>query len=179
MTPNRAVLFLKQVLLVFMILFIIAGSLVIVQLMFQPFDPWIAHVTAWIAQANDVANTNLFTGLSIGMLALAVLVTLIPVLSRRKINRKQYAVATQRGVVASLVFFFTQMLYDWAEALSRFWLIVSIIGVVIASFVIIETLSRLMRQNEEVAFRTDILASIASGLVSGIVLKLIMVLIQR
>jgi hypothetical protein len=175
MSTRKALQFLRRVLIVALVLFIITGSMVIVQLMFQPFDPLIAKATEIIAEANGVANTNLITGISIGMLLLAVVASVLPLLSR-KINRRQYLVAAQRGVVAALVFFFSQMLYDWAENLSRFWLIVSIVGVVVLTFVVIETLALLMRKDEEVAFRTDIIASIASGLVAGIVIKLIMVI---
>ena len=177
MSTRYAARFLKNVMITFLVLFIIAGSLVLAQIIFQPFDPLIARLTAWIAWANGIIDTSLITGISIGMIVLAMLVTILPLLNRKRINRQQYAVATQRGVVASLVFFFTQMLYGWAEGLSRFWLIVSIIGVIVVTFVIIETLARLMRSDEVVAFRTDLLASIASGLVSGIVIKMIQVML--
>lgn len=175
MSTKKALRFLRRVLIIGLVLFIIAGGLAIVQLMFGTFDPAIAQVTTWIAEANNVANTNLITGISIGMILLAILASVLPLVSR-KINRKQYLVATQRGVLASLVFFFSQMLYTWAENLSRFWLIVAIVGVAIVTMIIIETLALLMRQDEEVAFRTDLIASIAAGLVSGIVLKLIEVI---
>ena len=177
MSTKKAVRFLKQVLVVCLVLFIIVGGLLAVQLIFEPFTDQIILVTDWIAKVNSVVETSLFTGISVGMIVLALVVAFLPLVSR-KINRRQYLVATQRGVLAALVFFFSQMLYTWAENLSRFWLIVAIVGVAAITFILIETLSLLMRQDEEVAFRTDLLASIASGLVSGIVLKLIQVLVQ-
>ena len=51
----------------------------------------------------------------------------------RGVNNKQYFVATWRGVISSFVFLVTQSLYEYAEKISRFYLIVAIIGVVILS----------------------------------------------
>ena len=177
MSTKRVVTFLKRILVIFLILFIVIGGLVAVQLIWAPFTHEVRVVEAWIASANNFADQDLFTGISLGMIVLALAVAFLPLVSR-KINRKQYMVATQRGVLAALVFFFSTMLYTWAGNLSRFWLIVAIVGVAIFTFILIETLALLMRQDEEVAFRTDLLASIASGLVSGIVLKLIQVLVM-
>lgn len=176
MSLSRAGRFLKRVLIVVLLLAVVAGGLVSVQLVAHPFDREIKLATDWLGQANGLIDRDLMAGLSLGMIVLVLIVAVLPLLMRN-VNRSQYFVATQRGVIASVVFFATQLLYNWAESINRFYLIVAMVGVIVVTFVMVETLSLLMHneQKEENAFRTDLLASFASGLVSGVVIKLAMV----
>lgn len=176
MSLSRAGRFLKRVMTVVLLIAVAVGAVVAIQLIAHPFDAQLHMLRTWLAQANTLIDEDLMSGISIGMIALVLLVAVIPLLMRN-IDRSQYVVATQRGVISSIVFFLTEILYNWAEKISRFYLVVAMVGVILITFVIVETLSLLMHSDrkEEMAFRTDLLASFASGLVAGIVIKLIMV----
>ena len=176
MSLSRAARFLKTVLIITLIVAVVIGALASIQLIAHPFNTQIDLARTWLAKLNTVIGENLMAGISLGMIVLVLLVAVLPLLMRN-VNRSQYFVATQRGVISSVVFFLTQMLYTWAEGFSRFYLILSMALVILLTFVLVETLSLLMHSDrkEEMAFRTDLLAAFAAGLVSGIVIKLIMV----
>lgn len=177
MPVSRAVGFLRSFLTMVGVITLIGFIVWVAQTQTGFLDPVIAMATLWLAQANAFLDTSMMTGISAGMIILSLLVLVLPLLMKG-INKPQYTTAVRRGVVSSLVFFVSQILYTWAELQGRGLLIVSMIVVLILSFVIIEFLSRLLKAEHEAAFRTDMLASMASGLVSGIVLKLIEVLVR-
>jgi len=176
MALRRVSRFLRSVLSFFLVLGAAAGIVAFIQSRWHIFDSALAFLESEIARLNGLLETELLTGISLGLLALVAVVIVVPLLMP-KVNRKQFITATQRGIIASLVFFLSQLLYTWAEGYSKFWLIVSMIGIIILVFILIETLSLMMRQDEEVAFRTDLLASFTSGLGASIVIKLIEIMI--
>ena len=172
MSLPQAKKFLLRVGIVLLVLAIIAGILIGLQLLFHPFDEVIATIATWLDTADKTMNQELLTGISIGLIVLILVVFLIP-LTLRSINKKQYLVATQRGIVASFVFLATSWLYDAVEKYNRFWLVVAVAGVALVTFILIEVMALLMKKDEEVAFRTDIVASIVSGLIFSGVIKLV------
>ncbi len=178
MPLHRAARFLRRVFVVGLVVAVLVGALVAVQLLFNPFGAQIAQAKEWMRQGDSLANRQLMQGLSFGMIALAILVGLIP-LVMKGVNRKQYLVATQRAILASAILFGTQALFGWAEKLGDFYLILIMAGVIVVAFILIETLSLLMDEDKEVAIRTDMLACLSSSLIAGIILKLAVLLVSR
>jgi hypothetical protein len=178
MPLHRAARFLRRVVIIAVAAAAVLGALVAVQLLFNPFGSQLSQAREWMKQGDSLAKRQLMQGLSFGMIALAILVGLIP-LVMKGVNRKQYLVATQRAIIASVILFGTQALFGWAEKLGDFYLILIMAGVVVVAFVLIETLSLLMDEDKEVAFRTDMLACISSSLIAGIILKLAVLLASR
>lgn len=172
MSIAQARKFLLRVGIVLLVLAIVAGALIAVQLLFHPFDAALATIDGWLNTADQTMNQELLTGISIGLIVLILLVFLLP-LALRNIDKKQYLVATQRGIIASFVFLATTWLYDLAETFNKFWLVVAVAGVAVVTFILIEVMALLMKKDQEVAFRTDIVASIVSGLIFSGLVKLI------
>ena len=178
MSVQRAKRFLNRVLVVTLLIAMVAVIFAAVEQRYHPFAAQIKTVTDWLANTEQLLSSNEIMGISGGMIALTLIVCLFPIFMP-KVNKKQYRTTTFRGVIASVVFFFTQVFYTKAELLGQLHLIGAMILAIIVTVVIIEFLSLLTRNEEEVSFRTDLLAAAASGLASGIVIKLIGVVIAQ
>jgi Na+/proline symporter len=157
-----------RVLLILCAMLLILGYL---QFEYKLFDTQLAAIMDFIASVDARVSGEVLTGLSLGTLGFVLLASILPVFSR-KIHRRSYLKAMQRGILSAFVFFVSTAFYNWAETLTSFYLIVSIVAVIIVTLILIEALSLAMREEEEVSFRTDIVASITSGLLFGVLLKL-------
>lgn len=178
MSVRRATRFIDRVITVTLVAIFLVLLGAVVERFFHPFTPLIDRALAWVDKTEALLGEESLMGLSLGMIVLTVSVCLIPLFLPR-VNKTQYRTSTVRSVLASVVFFFTQILYGWAESFGRLHLIGAMLLAVVATLVIIEFLALLTRDDQEVSLRTDLLAAAASGLASGIVLKLIQVLVQR
>lgn len=178
MSVRRATRFLRNVIIFALALITIFILLAAIELVFHPFTPWINRSIAWFIETEELLSVHSLMGISLGMIVLTVLVCLFP-LVMPKVNKKQFRTTTFRGVIASLVFFFTQLLYTWAETFGNLHLIGAMLVAIIITLIVIEFLSLLSGVDEEVSLRTDLLAAAASGLASGIVIKLVQVLIGQ
>jgi hypothetical protein len=178
MPINKAARFLRRVLFTVLAIAAAGGILIAIQLLFNPFASQVAQIESWLRQGDSLAKRQLMQGLSFGMIALALIVGFIP-LFMKGVSKKQYIVATQRSVIASVILFATQALYAWAEKLGDLYLIMIMAGVTLLAFILIETLSLLMGEDKEVAFRTDLLACTSASLIAGIIFKLISLLVSR
>ncbi len=176
MSVKRATRFLNSVMVVTIIIVCAAVVLAAVEELFHPFAPWIKQAGRWFDKTERLLSGNSLMGISFGMIALTVIVCILPIFMPR-VNKQQYKTNTVRGVIASVVFFFTQAMYAWAERYGKLQLIGAMILAIIITMIVIEFLSLLTRIDEEVSLRTDLLAAAASGLASGIVIKLISVLV--
>jgi hypothetical protein len=149
-----------------------------IESLFHPFTPWINLARARIIEAEGLLTANNLMGISFGMIALTLAVCFFPLLMP-SVNKKQYRTNVARGVLASVVFFFSQALYAWAERLGKLHLIGAMLLAIAVTVIIIEFLALLTRVDEERSLRTDLLSSCAAGLASGIVIKLIEILIVQ
>lgn len=171
MSVRRATRFLNRVAIFSIVLVTVIVILAAVEQVFHPFTPWIDKAAAWFSETERLLSGNSLMGISFGMIALTLLVCLFP-LFLPKVNKKQFRTNTVRGVIASVVFYVTQLMYSWAEKFGKLHLIGAMLVAIVVALVIIEFLSLLTRVDEEVSMRTDLLASAASGLAAGIVIKL-------
>ncbi len=178
MSVRRATRFLNNVLIVSLVIVCAIVILAAVENVFHPFTPWLQGVKDWLVNAERTLNKTALMGISFGMVVLTLGACLGPIFLPR-VNKQQYRTNTVRGVIASVVFFFTQLMYDWAENFGKLHLIGAMVAAIVVTMIVIEFLSLLTRVDEEVSLRTDLLASVASGLASGIVIKLIGIIIAQ
>ncbi len=174
---KRAVRFLGKVLLTILFFALIGGIFFILQTFFHLFDGIISYVNQDISKVNSSLSQEALAGISFGAIALVVFILLFPLLMKG-IKRKQYWISIQRGIISSLVFFLSQAGYQYAERFSRFYLFLSIAAVIVITLIFIEVLALSIRKEKESEFRTDIIAAVVSGLVFGILIKLILVAIS-
>ncbi len=177
MSVKRATRFLNRVMVFIILAATAVAVLAAIEYLFHPFTPLLEDFSRWLSQTERTLQGDALLGVSFGMIALTVGVCAFPLLMP-KVNKRQYRTNTIRGVIASIVFFFSQALYDWAENFGRLRLIGAMVVAIIVTMIIIEFLSLLTRVDEEVSLRTDLISAAASGLASGIVLKLLAVTIH-
>jgi hypothetical protein len=150
---------------------IIAAILVFVQYTWHPFD----ELLPALGQGQNVAGRTLsaeaVAGITFGTLALALVLSFVPLLSKG-VNKKQYLSNFNRSILAAFVYFLTERLYSALEAQGGRFLIWALLGAMVATFLLIEFVVRLVRVEQETSLRTDLLASISSGLAFGIIVRL-------
>ena len=178
MSVKRATHFINKIMAISVFAVTAIIILAAIERLFHPFTPLIRDAVRWIKESERMMSGNSLMGISLGMIVLTILVCLFPLLLP-KVNKKQYRTSTVRGVIASVVFFFTQLMYAWAEQFGKLHLIGAMLLAIIVTIVIIEFLALLTRIDEEVSLRTDLLAAAASGLASGIVIKLIEIFVSQ
>lgn len=178
MSVKRATRFLRNVMTVAFLLIALVIILAAVESLFHPFTAWLDKAQAWFTNTEKLLSEESLRGISLGMIVLTLGVCFFPLLHPR-VNKKQFRTNTFRGVIASLVFFFTQLMYTWAEHFGKLHLMGAMLVAIIVTLIIIEFLSLLTRIDEEVSLRTDLLASASSGLAAGIVIKLVEVLVTQ
>jgi hypothetical protein len=124
-----------------------------------------------INKLNSTLSSEVVTGISIGGVLLILLVIIFPFFMRG-IKKKQYFVSLQRGIISSLVFYFSTLLYQYTENISRFFLFLSVVIVIFVTVVLIEVITLSLKEAKQAEFRTDIVAAIASGLSFGVLMKM-------
>ena len=142
-----------------------------VQMIWHPLDPVIAYVNQDLGAAGATLSQQAVAGISFASLVLFLILMLIP-LALRGVNNKQFLGSFFRGILASLVFLVSDWLYGQLESLGRFWLLVGLGLTVIVTVVLIELITRAGREKHEVETRTDLMASVTSGLAFALLLKL-------
>jgi hypothetical protein len=142
-----------------------------VQALFHPFDAYIAAVTGFVEELDSKLTREAFNGITIGSLALVLALCVFPIFLSR-IDERAYARGLWRGLVSASVFFLSNELYALASSVGRVHFIVAVLAVVAVSAIVVEGVSLAVREEEEKSLRTDIVASIASGLLFGVLVKL-------
>ena len=135
------------------------------------FDSEIAAIDSFVAEANASLSNEAFAGISMGSLALVLGLCVFPIFVK-KFDNKAYLRGLWRGLISALVFFVSNGLYSLAARASRLYLIAALAIVIVASALLVEGISLAVREEHERSFRTDIVASIASGLLFSVLLKL-------
>jgi hypothetical protein len=142
-----------------------------VQSIFHPFDAAIARVLAYAEGLDANLSHETFAGISIGSLVLILAICLFPFLLKR-IDEAAYLRGLWRGIIAAAVFFLSSKLFELAAGANRIYFLLSILGIIVLTIIVVEGLSLAVREEDERSFRTDITASIASGLLFGVLVKL-------
>jgi hypothetical protein len=155
---------------------ILLGALAIVlygvQAIFHPFDEAIARLLAYVQELDDNLSREAFAGISIGSLVLILIICLFPFLLKR-IDEAAYLRGLWRGLIAAAVYFLSNKLFALAVSANRIYFILATLGIIVLTLIVVEGLSLAVREEEERSFRTDVTASIASGLLFGVLVKLV------
>lgn len=168
---SRLKKFLVRLLIVVLVLLIISFILFLLQAFFGLFDPQIAWIKGVVTETDAKFSADVFAGISVGTVGLMIVVSFFPVFMKG-VNNRQYFMGLRRGVISAFVFYLSDTLYRWLGEINRFYMILTMVIVVIITFILIEVLSLSTKENEEVSFRTDLVSAIVSGLVFGVLLKL-------
>ena len=134
-----------------------------VQAIWHPLDPVIAYVDQDVGAAGATLSTQVVAGVSLASLVLFIILLFIP-LAIRGVDNKQFLGSFFRGILASVVYIVSDFLYGILEKQGRFWLIVGLVLTVLVTVVLIELITRAGKRQHEVGTRTDLMASITSGL---------------
>ncbi len=150
---------------------VVVGVLSLVQLYFHPFDLVLEKADASLAAMDSALTKEQFAGVSIGSLALVAAVSAVPLL-KRGVRRRQYVVSFWRGLLSSAIFLGSDKLYRYVQGLGMLYFSATIALFVAVTIVLVEIISRLGRLEDEADTRTELIASIVSGLVFGLVIQL-------
>ncbi len=149
----------------------IFGLLAMVQAFFHPFDFVLEKADASLAAVDLVLTHDQFAGVSIGTLALVLVVAALP-LGKKGVRRRQYGVSFWRGLLSSGIFLATDKLYRYVQGLGMLYFSATMAIFIAATIVLVEIISRIGRLEDEADTRTELIASIVSGLVFGLVVQL-------
>jgi hypothetical protein len=164
--------FLFRLLIVFVVLFVIAGILYLVQMFFHSFDSQLIIINKWIDYVNKAGSYTLIAGVTLGSIIFILAAGMFPLILRG-INRKNYWISIQKGLISSFVFYISQIFYKYAENLGRIYFYLAILAIIIITLILIEIITLSMKEEKEEELRTDLIAAISSGLIFGILIRLI------
>jgi len=142
-----------------------------VQSIWHPLDPVIAYVDQDVGAVGATLSDQTVAGVSLASLVLFLILMVIPLIMRG-VNNKQFMGSFIRGLLASVVYVLADWLYGELEKAGRFWLLVGMAVTVIVTVVLIELITRAGRIKDEVATRSDLMASITSGLAFALLTNL-------
>lgn len=164
---------LKRFFKVVLVLIILSGAVYGMQYYFHILNTPLKQCNHYIATANNIVYKDMFWGISTGTIFFIAILIILPILMR-KINTRSYFKNLFQGVISSLIFFISQNIYSYFEKISKFYLLVAIIGVAIITLVLIKIVAGMYKKEEDqVEFRTAYVASITAGLIFSVLLQLV------
>jgi uncharacterized membrane protein YedE/YeeE len=169
--------FFVRLIVIVLILAVVGTVIYILQTQFHLFDEQIKYLEEKISLTERGLQIQFIAGLSIGTALFVIFITLIP-LFMRKVDNKTYVKSLQRGILSAFVFFISDALYKWLEEFGRVYMIIAVIVVVLITIILIELFTLSMKEHEEKAVKTDLIAAIVSGLLFGVILKIIMLVLD-
>ena len=155
----------------FLFILVVLGALAWgAQMLWHPLDPFIKYVDQDVGSAGATLSNQIVAGVSLASLVLFAILLLIPI-TMRGVNNRQFLGSFFRGILASVVYLVSNWLYGELEKAGRFWLIVGLVLTVIVTVVFIELITRAGKIRDEVNTRTDLMASITSGLAFSLLMN--------
>jgi hypothetical protein len=148
----------------------VVGILAIVQIFWHPFDLAIQTAEKGLSLADMTLTHDALGGISTGSLVLVGLVAAIPLL-KKGVRRRQYGVSFWRGILSSAIFLATDKLYRYVQRLGVLYFSATLALFIAATIVFVEVVSRAGQPGDEADTRTELLASIVSGLVFGLLVQ--------
>jgi hypothetical protein len=150
---------------------LIFGLLATIQILFHPFDFVIETADKGLAFADQTLTKDTVAGVSIGSLVLVAVIAALPLL-KKGVQLRQYALSFWRGLLSSAIFLATDRLYNYVKSIGLLYLSATL-GIFIAvTIFLVEVVSRTVKVEAEAETRTELLASIVSGLVFGLLVQL-------
>jgi len=154
------------------------GVLAFVQLAFHPFDAVLSKAERSLAATDRVLQGDEVAGISLGTFVLVIAVAALP-LFRKGVRRRQYGLSFWRGLLSSAIFLGTDRLYRYVQGLGALYFSATLAIFIAATIVLVEIVARAGRMETESETRTELLASIVSGLVFGLLVQLAGHLLRR
>jgi hypothetical protein len=148
----------------------VAGMLALVQIFWHPFDLVIETAEKGFSLADMTLTHDALGGISTGSLVLVGLVAAIPLL-KKGVRRRQYGVSFWRGILSSAIFLATDKLYRYVQGLGVLYFSATLALFIALTIVFVEIVSRVGAPGDEADTRTELLASIVSGLVFGLLVQ--------
>lgn len=150
---------------------LVIGILAFTQIIFHPFDAIVETAEKGLAVADRTLSNDSIAGISLGTLVLVGIIAILPLL-KKGVRRKQYGLSFWRGLLSSVIFLATDRLYRYVQGLGVLYLSATLALFIAATIVLVEIVSRLGDLQSESDTRTELLASIVSGLVFGLIVQL-------
>lgn len=148
----------------------VVAVLAVAQILYHPFDFALETAEKGLSMADVTLTKDAIGGISTGSLVLVGLVAAIPLL-KRGVRRRQYGVSFWRGILSSAIFLATDKLYRYVQSLGVLYFSATVAIFIAATIVFVEIVSRAGRADDESDTRTELLASIVSGLVFGLLVQ--------
>jgi hypothetical protein len=147
------------------------GILALVQILFHPFDSLLATLQGGLSVADQTLQSDTVAGVSLGTIVLVAAVSALP-LFKKGVRRRQYGLSFWRGLLSSAIFLATDRLYRYVQELGLLYFSATLALFIAATIVLVEIVSRVGKAEAESDTRTELLASIVSGLVFGLLVQL-------
>lgn len=165
--------FYGSVLVVILLVTAVAGVLWFLYAKFNLFDKEIGGLIYLFKTIEAGVQTRLIAGISIGSLLIALSFLLIPAFSRR-IDRKAFFTSIWRGLLSALTYLIASKVYEVALKKGHLAVVITNIIFIFITFILIETIIILISDNDEKGLRTELTASISSGVLFGILVQLLL-----
>lgn len=165
----RVVAFLRVLGWIVVAIAVVAGLLFLVQAFFHPFDNLLGTLVDDLATVDSALSRNAIGGISIGSFALVLVVAAVPLLSKG-VRRRQYALSYWRGILSSVIFLASDGLYQFVRGMGMLYFSATILLFLAATIILVEVVSRAGKEAESDT-RTELLASIVSGLSFGLIVQ--------
>ncbi|MEI6875068.1 MAG: hypothetical protein WCL50_08045 [Spirochaetota bacterium] len=149
---------------------IAAGMFAFAQAIWHPFDLVIEKADANLAVVDQTLSKDAMGGISIGSFALVAVIAAVP-LFRKGVRRGQYALSFWRGLLSSAIFLASDKLYRIVLAKGAFYFSATMLLFLAVTIILVEIVSRAGKVEKESDTRTELLASIVSGLVFGLLVQ--------
>lgn len=168
----------KKFIILLIVVTVLAGIGYWLQTSYQIFDAPLAAVNGYLAKVNQVYNGELGAGITVGTVILIAILLVAPFFSR-KINTSMYFSNLKQGLISSLIFLLSQTLFNYFNKFGSFYLLLAMLAVAIITLVLVRLAVRLFKNEKQgVEFRTGFIASVAAGLIFGVLFNLGVVLLD-
>ena len=143
---------------------LVASVVALVQAVLHPIDrTLIESADRRLAALDRTLNADLVSGVSLGTLLVIVAVAAVAILGRG-VHRRQYVVSFWRGLLSSSIFLLSDTFYRFVREQGRLYYTASVALFIAVMLILVELLARWGTYAEERERRTEVLASIVSGL---------------
>jgi len=167
---ERLIAFLRVLGWTIVVTALVAGGLFFIQAVWHPFDSLLGVITVDLSRVDSTLSRNAIGGVSVGSFVLVLVIAAVPLLGKG-VRKRQYALSFWRGLLSSVIFLASDSLYQFVRSKGVFYFSATILVFLAATIILVEFVSRIGHREAETETRTDILASIVSGLSFGLVVQ--------
>lgn len=167
---SRLERFLSQLMRIFIILLLSTSALALVQATLHPLDPVVPKAERTLSLLDKTLSSSLFSGVSLGTI-MVILIILSFSMAGRGVHKRQYMVSYWRGILSSLIFFLSDAFYRYVRSHGILYYSASLALFIAVMLILVEIIARWGSVNAERERRTELLASIVSGLSFGLLVQ--------